>query len=400
MTPLERITEQTATLLRDATINTEDFSLQFNKQLERDDYARVDDVLSRLRGKWNKRANAHLFPFDPTGPLSQILESMILPDKNPTAFFPTPAKALDAMFSLVDDIAFRCADVERSVRVLEPSGGIGGIADFICSKTEHVQIDIVEILPVNQELLKSKGYTPFCMDFMDFEIPTDENKYDYVFMNPPFSLKGDKTAYITHINHALKMLKPSGELVAIVPLGWITNDNKKELGFRNLVASHGNHICTLEKGTFKESGTNIETRVITLYPREWKNAPINGWKTHHEWEFMLYATQEYIHHKAFDKLMNNTKTNNQDFQEFCLHVISYYAKKDIFLSTLYLDKYVMHLRKLWVESMEEKKEEFAESNDSFAIQKDIPNEETFDDTCIACVTNTISPQAGTQLSLF
>jgi predicted RNA methylase len=397
---MERITERTAQILSAAIINPEDNSLHFEEQLERSDYVKVDDVLSRLRGKWNKRANAHLFPFDPTGPLKQIISSLELPDKNPTAFFPTPQKALETMFLLVDDIGFRCASEERRLRVLEPSGGIGGIADFLCDKTEYLDLDIVEILPVNQELLKSKGYTPFCMDFMDFEVPSDEEKYDYIFMNPPFSLKGDKYAYITHINHALKMLKPSGELVAIVPVGWTSNCTKKEESFRNLFASHGNMIETLEKGTFKESGTNIETKVISLYAKEWRQNPINGWKTHYEWEFMLYATQEYIHHKQYDSLIKNVKATLENFKQFCLEIISYYAKKDVFLSTLYIDKYVMHLKKLWNENIEEINEELTKNGHSCIEEKEVSTEDNLDSTCISCVPSSNITRSGTQLSLF
>lgn len=340
----KKISEKIIEILKQATIDTSENSLTLHRELDRKDYQSVDEVLQSIRGEWNRGAKAHFFPFDPTGPLNEIFEKKELEPKNATAYFPTPSDAVTLMYDMVDDIRFECADASRPVRVLEPSAGIGGIADYIKSKTEHIVLDTVEIHPPNQEILKSKGYNPYCMDFMDFEIPADDEKYDYIIMNPPFSLKGDKHAYITHINHALKMLKHSGELVAIIPTGWCNNTSKKEEAFRNLVASNGTHVETLEAGTFKESGTMIETKVVALGVQDWKKRPSNGFASYHLWEFLLYSSQDTEHHDKYQALIRNDEATNQDFKDFAMYVIKKYAERDIYLSTDHMDDYVKALQ--------------------------------------------------------
>lgn len=338
----KRIDEKIINILSQATINKSDNSLTLHGELDRKDYMKVDEVLQSIRGKWNKSAKVHQFPFDPTGPLKEVLEKKQLEPKNATAYFPTPVAAIDLMYQMADSVRFEYADESSPIRVLEPSAGIGGIADYLKSKTEHIVIDTVEIHPPNQEILRSKGYKPYCMDFMAYEVD-EENLYDVIFMNPPFSLKGDKHAYITHINHALKMLKPAGELIAIVPTGWCKNNSKKEEAFRNLVASNGYCIETLESGTFKESGTMIECKVINLGIRNWKDRETNGFKSHHVWEFMLYASQESEHHDKYNALIRNDEATTQDFKDFAMYVIKKYAERDIYISTDYIDQYVKEL---------------------------------------------------------
>lgn len=348
------IDNKTLALLEHGTCDSEAMTFTIHEELERKEYQNLDNVLKRLRGKWNKKAKAHIFPFDPTGLIAEVIKSKLMPDKNPTAFFPTPTDAIEVMFQLVDSLPFEYASEERILRVLEPSAGIGGIADYLSSKSDYMHLDLVEILPENQAILRSKGYNPHCMDFMDFPIPENEDdKYDFIFLNPPFSLASDRFAYITHINHALKMLKRSGELVAITPIGWTTNQTKKEEEFRNLVATHGHTVDTLEKGTFSESGTQIETKVISFYSHNWKTLPINGYRTHSEWEFMLYATQEQRHHSAYDALVRNKNAKKEDFEAFALKLISDYAKEDVFVSSDLLPQYVELLQNARREELEE-----------------------------------------------
>jgi len=268
--------QETADLINNNITTSEykdGYSISINGELDRALYTSLDEVLTSVGGKWNRSKKLHLFAFDPTPLLEKIVTDGVLPDVNPTAFFPTPLTGIEAMWSLMgDDSFFKYQASSESqkgfVTVLEPSAGIGAIADFIKSQGDNVFVDTVEILPENQAILKSKGYEPFCGSFLDFDM--NEGCYDYIFINPPFSVKGDRHAYITHIQHAMKFLAPMGTLVAITPSGWTSNSTKKEEGFRNLVATHSSswEIDTLPKGTFKESGTMVETKVVCLSGKE------------------------------------------------------------------------------------------------------------------------------------
>ena len=85
--------------------------------------------------------------------------------------------------------------------------------------------------------------------------PVDD--YDRVIMNPPFS----HGRWYKHVLHAYKFLKPGGRLVAIIPNGAINQKYQEE--WNAMMRGFVNEI-PLPKGTFKESGTMIETRILVV----------------------------------------------------------------------------------------------------------------------------------------
>lgn len=343
--------------------------LRISVQLSRDLYMKVDKILTAIGGKWSKSRGAHEFPFNPKVLLDEVVANNgLLPDVNPTSFFPTPKAGLDLMYALLSNQwLVEYTSVSSKVRMLEPSAGIGWVADYFKEKaggSEHLEIDLVEILPQNQKILKEKGYDPVCGDFMAMPVPEDAFKYDIIAMNPPFSLKSDSKAYITHIQHAFKMLKHAGELVAVTPIGWLRNNTKKERTFRDMVAIHYQYIETLEAGTFKDTGTNIETKVFSLAKDNWRERPYSGWNTHIEWEFNLFFQQEF---KDYDNLHRKA--------EGCIEDLDLYLKGQVekiiakvqeesltLLPYSYTEKFIANIKRceLGMEIDEVKKEKDAE----------------------------------------
>jgi protein-L-isoaspartate O-methyltransferase len=112
-----------------------------------------------------------------------------------------------------------------------------------------------EINPTLAEGLKQSGLaqTVICADFLDC-VAVDE-KFDAVLMNPPFA-NGDD---IQHITHALTMLKPGGRLVAIC-----ANGPRQQAALGPLVTQYGGTWEDLPAGTFKASGTGVNTALIVL----------------------------------------------------------------------------------------------------------------------------------------
>lgn len=267
------------------SIDMVNFEAAIDCELSRDEYVAVDEVLKLVGGKWSSKKKVHEFPYNPDPALALILSTGVLPGKNPTAFFPTPSSAIDDMFAFLDE-RFSYERKTGPFRFLEPSAGTGFIAERLREwAAPNAIIDTVEILECNQEVLKSKGFNPFCGSFLDY---APEEKYDVIVMNPPFSVKGDKQAYITHIMHAFSMLNSRGQLVAILPEGWKTNQSKTESEFRDFVSTYmGNELGYLPKGTFKESGTNIATDILSLVNNEWRSKPFNGYASHYSWDFFL-----------------------------------------------------------------------------------------------------------------
>lgn len=291
--------------------------------LERGLYEEVNETLNRLMGKWDRSKGAHVFNYEPEAAIRSVVHLGFMPEKNPTAFFPTPKKLVDDMFNSLEDIHyFEYRSAEHGVRVLEPSAGQGAIAKEIRLRFPTAKIDTVEFLDINQEVLKEEGFEPFCGSFLDFN-DNHEIKYDLIMMNPPFSVEGDKLAFATHIEHAYKMLAEYGELVAIAPTGWINASDKRSIAFREWI-EQGADYAIIEKGAFKESGTMVETCIIRKAHSPWKLKPREDFENHYVFDFNLtvycnYHLEAYIDKNghtdsAIDRFIDQVlKENNEGY---------------------------------------------------------------------------------------
>lgn len=214
-------------------------------------------------------------------------------------FFPTPAEVADQMVE--------AADIKPDMAVLEPSAGMGHIADRI--RAAGAEPDVVEISPDRRDLLLEKGYhIAESNDFMAmqprefftygdiFRAPDgtegimrgvsqsrvrleDENGnrlglydrdeltgighrgswsgYDRIVMNPPFSKRQDAE----HVMHAYKLLKPGGRIVAIMGEGVFFGQDKKAQEFREWLDSVGGTSEKLPEGSFMDPSLPVNTSV-------------------------------------------------------------------------------------------------------------------------------------------
>ena len=254
-------------VMRDSIVVCDKNEVHIPQDLDNKIYQQLKGVFARLDIQWDRSKGCHVFSKNPLEGIQTFLETSKLPKLNPTAFFPTPPELTAELFEewldfdLIDYYA-RCEP--GGLNVLEPSAGTGAIADQIKAYFgESATIDTVEYLPENAEILGSKGYNVENIDFLDF---SPERRYDYIIMNPPFSLISDRVAYMTHVRHAQSLLKPRGKLIAILPTSWTKGEGKKEVQFREFVASYQstNVPMMFPKGAFKESGTMVETMAIEL----------------------------------------------------------------------------------------------------------------------------------------
>jgi hypothetical protein len=242
-------------------------------QLDRSLYEEVNEVLVRLGGKWKGgRTKAHLFPYDPRPLLAGVLATGHMPPKNPWAFFPTPSHLVTSVMEapLFDTI-------QNGDSVLEPSAGFGALAEGMCTRLAHrqVQIDCCEILPINQQVLRSKGFEIVCDDFLIYK---PEKRYRAIVMNPPFNLATDRYAYITHILHAWELLDEGGFLIAFAPSGYTFRSDKKSYDFLSFVLTYGSWE-ELPAKSFHESGTDSVITLMTLEKQDvsWRYRPYGGY---------------------------------------------------------------------------------------------------------------------------
>lgn len=217
-------------------------------------------------------------------------------------FFPTPAEVADQMVA--------AADITPDMAVLEPSAGMGHIADRI--REAGAEPDVIELADDRRELLQEKGYhLADQRDFLDmkprqfftfgdvFRAPDgtegilrgqggmassrarlvsedgaelgkfdrDElvgvrhrgvgSGYDRIIMNPPFSNGRD----IEHVMHAYDLLKPGGRIVAIMGESAFFNQSKKAEAFRQWLDDKGGTSEKLPAGSFMDPSLPVNTGV-------------------------------------------------------------------------------------------------------------------------------------------
>lgn len=152
-------------------------------------------------------------------------------------YYPTPLK-------VVRDVLCQFEYRLKGEKVLEPSCGCGRFLDALRkagAKSYGIEVDARRASEA-----RAKGHSVLLANFLETAPSGD---FDRVVMNPPFYGKH----YAKHVDHALKFLKPGGTLVAILPA--------------TARYDHGlvdGKWDDLPVGSFSESGTNINTTVLTI----------------------------------------------------------------------------------------------------------------------------------------
>jgi len=137
------------------------------------------------------------FDYPPDSVITEIVASGCVPDARAHQFFPTPESvALDAI---------AMADIGPTDLCLEPSAGLGGMADHM----PRGRTVCVEVSPLHCKVLIAKGHQVFEADFLAWR----GGLYDRIVMNPPFS----DGRWQAHLAHAATLLAPGGRLVAVLP---------------------------------------------------------------------------------------------------------------------------------------------------------------------------------------
>jgi len=271
----DAVPEELAFLATHGVVSGDGRNVTLNAQITPDLYRKVATALERLGGRYVNKGRGHAFTYDVTALYQAMLERGEVPEKNPTAFFPTPQ-------DLVEDM-LKVADLMPGLRVLEPSAGTGAIARAL--REAGCEPDCCEVLGLNRTVLQRDGFTLVAEDFLTY---APGPVYDRVVMNPPFSLPGDRSAWRTHVLHALEMLHRDGVVVAVVPRSMLYGDDRASTDFRTLIALHG-EFEALPDGSFSESGTDVKTMLLTLHKAEWRTQPHAGWPS-----WGAFETQNHI----------------------------------------------------------------------------------------------------------
>lgn len=237
------IPDDVRAVLRESTIGADRVVLPL-RQLERKLYNGVIKVLKEYGGTWSRAANAILIKTSDRERLeAELAAGTVTRTKIVRQAFYTP----DAIASRLIAFAFEALGDTTGIALLEPSAGGGALVRAAQRKLPGIGVCCVESDPEAARELDRSGLFTLRGDFLEcVPGPAGLGLFRLVAMNPPFQ----KGQALKHFEHALKFLAPGGVLAAIVP--------------QNFVGPAGIELESeaIEAGAFKESGTNIATKMV------------------------------------------------------------------------------------------------------------------------------------------
>lgn len=175
----------------------------------------------------------------PVKTLREICRTRVSVNIKENQYYPTKKNLAEMMVDLLN--------VESNSKILEPSSGQGALVEAVLREV-RTEVTSIEINELNASMQEDKGLPrPLVMDFLDF----DENqKFDRVIMNPPFS----KGRAETHLKKAFGHLKPGGVLVACLPSTF-----KDKVFFKG----HCHDYSKVYRDEF--DGTGVSVVILTLH---------------------------------------------------------------------------------------------------------------------------------------
>lgn len=179
-------------------------------------------------------------------------------------FYPTPQPLIEKLlkpyeYQKDDDghynIYLGKYNIEGSV--LDPNAGKADILDYVEQHTKNeVEYFAIELNPELQEVCRSKEYQVIDNDFLKFE---DEEYFDFIFMNPPFS---------NGVDHLLKAIDIATDtkIACILNAETIRNPfSEKRKKLLSIIEENGSYEFV--SGAFKdaERTTNVEVALVWLH---------------------------------------------------------------------------------------------------------------------------------------
>jgi len=248
---MNTIDNDTLEVLRNSTCAIDTIALP-NVTLDRKQYLAVNKVLENLGGKWNRKQKVHIFSEDITEPWQEVLKTgqyeAKLDELNKVYnFFETPEGLAQRMVAL--------ANIQEHDIILEPSAGRGAIARVIRDEHEENELQCIEMNIDNAMALGSDSFNVDQVDFLE-----THDVYDVIIANPPFS-KGRDAKHIIH------MLGLAEVIVAVGSAAIMYRDASVYRDLRTLIGIRGGSLEKLPAGTFKESGTMVETCLVVVNAR-------------------------------------------------------------------------------------------------------------------------------------
>lgn len=218
-------------------------------------YDQVKNLIEKAGGRYSR--GGFSFKKDAISIMQRLCDGEKINDKKKYQFFETVQSVGERMVEL-------CGPLKGGEKWLEPQAGHGALAKLIPEEIDDkpTSITAVELDPEKVSVLEEMNFFDdiFVGDFLTMD-PDEFIQFDFILANPPFG----NNQYIDHIYHMVKFLKKGGCLVTLAPSSWLHNDSiNKVIEFRKWFSGMNSSYEIIEAGTFKESGTGIETCIIKI----------------------------------------------------------------------------------------------------------------------------------------
>lgn len=208
----------------------------------------------------------------PEDPEDALRNPTRVPARN-LAWFPTPEPIARAVVDRVHLVSER-----GRLRILEPSAGEGALVRLLAEPVKtwrgtpvndwrEVRHDVVavELDPARAQRLRETGWCSKVYDWDFLELTSETlGFFDRIVMNPPFDAGRD----VDHVAHAWRLLRPGGQLVAIMAASVEWREDRKTRAFRELMERHGARWFDNPAGSFASVGTNVNTATVVVTRKE------------------------------------------------------------------------------------------------------------------------------------
>ena len=218
-------------------------------ELSREDYLAVKKAIEKYGGKW-KGGKTFGFVFA-NRDAADVIDSMVngVADiKKDFQFFATPSDVADLMVAKLE--------IQPYEKILEPSAGNGALINAVLRLHSDITIDCYELNPLNRKVLEKMANVNVLGD--DFTKRLDNEEYDVIIANPPFSKNQD----IIHLMKMWNNLRYGGRIACITSTHWMFANDAKNVEFREWILGKCVFQHKFPNGTFKESGTDIATILL------------------------------------------------------------------------------------------------------------------------------------------
>jgi hypothetical protein len=257
LTKTLKFDDETLNVIRRMDWSDTGMTAVIHETLDRPLYEKVNKALTAMGGKWSRSIKAHVFKTDPRALVEGLLEAGSLTVAR-DGFFETPRAVVERMLELVP--------MKQGATVLEPSAGLGAIVRVLREYNQEAFFTLIEknhdrALSLEKEFGESIHVAVVCGNFLDFPSSSDVlNGYERIYMNPPFEEGQD----IEHVVHAYNILVEGGKMIAVMSEGVFFRRDRLATEFRNWLDVVGGRDEKLPEGSFKESGTGVNTRLVWI----------------------------------------------------------------------------------------------------------------------------------------